>query len=701
MVQHGRPYPLGARWDGNGTNFAVFSEHAEGVELCVFDEGGKQEVGRHEMIRRTGSVWSTYVEGVGPGTPYGFRIDGRYEPDRGHRFNGAKLLLDPYARALVGEVDWSHPLLDYEPTDDFETLAPDCRDNAAGMPKSLVIDESFDWGDDRRPRRPLAESIICEAHVKGITALRDDVPSDLRGTYRGLTHPSVIAHLQRLGVTAIELLPIHAFVDDEFLVEKGFRQYWGYNTIGFFAPAARYRSTTEPGSEVREFKEMVKALHAAGIEVLLDVVYNHTAEGGFLGPSFSFRGIDNLAYYRLAQDDPRHYENWPGTGNTINATHPRVLQLIVDSLRYWVEEMRVDGFRFDLAPVLGRDPFDFDRGAAFFDIVRQDPVFAHAGTKFIAEPWDLGNNGYQLGAFPEGWSEWNDRFRDTLRGFWLGHGAGLSELSRRIAGSSDVFDHSNRDATATVNFVTAHDGFTLSDLVSYDAKHNEENGENNNDGHDHNLSANHGAEGATDDVAIRALRVRQRKNLLATLLISRGVPMFCAGDDVGHSQGGNNNAYCQDNEIGWIDWTVDDPASEVGGFIADVVRFRSQQPAMSRVAYRDIRDAERGESQGLSWFNPAGVPMSIEDWQNSALKAMAIRYDSRHREEEREDDLLIVLNGGSEAIDIKLPGTVDAANVTWKQVITTADVAASEETEHASGAVLTVQDRSMSIFVRS
>ena len=698
--QQGQPYPLGATWDGQGTNFALFSEHAESVVVCLFDAAGKQQIAEHELLHRAGSVWFGYVPQVSPGQLYGYRVDGPYNPAEGFRFNSAKLLIDPYALALSGEVDWSEPLLDYESADDPDNLTPDARDDAAGVPKGIVVDRSFDWQDDLHPRRPLAESFICEAHVKGMTALMNSAPEALRGTYRGLAQQPVFDYLQRLGVTAIELLPIHAFIDDEFLVEREFRNYWGYNTIGFFAPAARYRSENEAGSEIREFKEMVKGFHSAGLEVLLDVVYNHTAEGGYLGPTLSFRGVDSRGYYRLSPDDPRQYENWAGTGNTVNAAHPRVLQMIVDSLRYWVEEMHVDGFRFDLAPVLGRDPFDFDSGAAFFDIIRQDSVFAAAGTKFIAEPWDLGNDGYQLGAFPEGWAEWNDRFRDTLRGFWLGQGIALSELSRRIAGSSDLFDHSLRDATASVNFVTAHDGFTLNDLVSYNAKHNEDNGEENRDGHDHNQSANHGEEGPTDNPDIIALRLRQRKNLLATLLISRGVPMICAGDDVGNSQGGNNNAYCQDNEISWINWTPEHDGDDLSGFLADLMTFRAEHPVLRRVAFRESADAERRESQGLSWFNPSGEEMSIDDWENDELRAMSIRFDGRHREDTPSDELLIVLNGADETVEMTLPGAIDCPEATWKLRISTIDAEESTDGQSYAGATISVQDRSLLIFVR-
>lgn len=697
-VKSGRPYPLGARWDGEGTNFALFSEHGSNVWLCLFDEN--EETQRIEVTSRTGFVWHVYVDGVRPGTRYGYRVDGEYAPDRGHRFNSAKLLIDPYARALSGQVDWSQSVLDYEPPDDSEELTPDSRDDAAGIPKGIVVDESFDWEGDRYPTRSLAETVICEAHVKGMTALREDVPTDLRGTYLGLAQPVVIDHLKRLGVTAVELLPIHAFVDDEFLVDRGFRQYWGYNTIGFFAPEARYRASSDPGAEVREFKEMVKALHGSGIEVLLDVVYNHTAEGGFLGPTMSFRGIDNLSYYRFAPDDPTVYENWAGTGNTVNAAHPRVLQLIVDSLRYWVQEMHVDGFRFDLAPVLGRDPVDFDAGAAFFDIVRQDPVLAAAGTKLIAEPWDLGPNGYQLGRFPEGWSEWNDKFRDSVRGFWLGHGTPLSELSRRLSGSSDEFDHSGRNPTASVNFVTAHDGFTLNDLVSYDEKHNEDNGEENRDGHDHNLSANHGEEGPTDDPEINALRNRQRKNLLATLFVSRGVPMFCAGDDVGHSQSGNNNAYCQDNEIGWVNWTLAPGVEDLGTIISELTAMRAELPALRRTSYHDRYDPDRWDNEALSWFNPAGEPMSLEDWENHELRAITMRIDSSHHDEADGDDMLVLLNGEVESVDFTLPGAIDADDIAWQVRFTTADDGDGRGDKIVSGEAVSLGDRSLMVLIR-
>ncbi len=557
MVWPGEPYPLGATWDGQGVNFALFSENAEGVELCLFDPSGKQEVERIELRERTDRIWHCYLPYCRLGQLYGYRVYGPYDPENGHRFNPNKLLLDPYAKATVGSLDWDYPNFGYTLGVEGEDLAFDERDNAAGMPKCRVVDTAFTWGEDRPPRTPWDETVIYELHVKGFTKRHPNVPEELRGTYAGLASAPAIEHLKRLGVTAVELMPVHSFVDDGHLVEKGLKNYWGYNSIGFFAPDMRYSAT----GNISEFKTMVKRLHSAGLEVILDVVYNHTAEGNHLGPTLSFRGIDNTAYYRLLPDDPRYYMDFTGTGNTLNMMHPRVLQLIMDSLRYWILEMHVDGFRFDLASALARQLYEVDQLSSFFTIIHQDPVISQA--KLIAEPWDVGEGGYQVGNFPVGWAEWNGKYRDAVRSYWKGDGGLVDELAYRLTGSSDLYERGGRRPCASINFVTAHDGFTLRDLVSYDDKHNEANGEDNNDGERYNLSRNYGVEGPTDDLEIKRTRARQRRNIIATLLLSQGVPMILSGDEIGRTQNGNNNAYCQDNEISWLDWDLTAPEQEL------------------------------------------------------------------------------------------------------------------------------------------
>nr|MDQ6924589.1 glycogen debranching protein GlgX [Pseudomonadota bacterium] len=550
-VWPGRPDPRGATWDGEGVNFALFSENAERVELCVFDDAGRRQLQRIALSERTDQVWHCYLPEARPGMLYGYRVYGRYRPDEGSRFNPHKLLLDPYAMQIVGALRWSDALFGYTPGHKREDLSYDRRDSAGAMPKCKVIDPAFTWGGDRGPEVPWHEMVIYELHVRGYTMQHPDVPPQLRGTYAGLATAPVIDYLKRLGVTTIELMPVHAFVDDRRLVEQGLRNYWGYNTIGFFAPDARYSAS----GKVNEFKTMVKTLHSAGFEVILDVVYNHTAEGNHLGPTLCFRGIDNVSYYRLQHDEKRFYTDYTGTGNTLDMQHPRVLQLLMDSLRYWVTEMHVDGFRFDLASALARELHDVNRLGAFFDILRQDPVLSRV--KLIAEPWDLGEGGYQVGNFPPGWAEWNDKYRDTMRAYWKGDGGLIGEFSRRLTGSSDLYGRHGRLPHASINFITAHDGFTLDDLVSYNEKHNEANLEENRDGNNNNLSWNCGVEGPTDDPAINALRARQKRNMLATLLLSQGVPMLVAGDEIGRTQNGNNNAYCQDNGLSWLDWGHD------------------------------------------------------------------------------------------------------------------------------------------------
>ena len=609
----GSAYPLGATFDGSGTNFALFSEVAEKVELCLFEtgEGGQVEETRVELSEVDAYVWHAYLPSVQPGQRYGYRVHGPWDPSQGQRCNPNKLLLDPYAKATAGEIDWDQALFSYTFGD------PDSRndeDSGPHMTYGVVINPFFDWEGDRRPGIPYNQTVIYEAHVKGLTYLHPEVPEEMRGTYAALGHPAVIAHLTKLGITAIELMPVHQFIQDSTLLEKGLRNYWGYNTLAFFAPHSDYASSGDLGQQVQEFKSMVKALHAAGIEVILDVVYNHTAEGNHLGPTLSMKGIDNQAYYRVVEDDQRYYMDYTGTGNSLNVRHPHSLQLIMDSLRYWVTEMHVDGFRFDLASTLAREFYDVDRLATFFELVQQDPVVSQV--KLIAEPWDIGPGGYQVGGFPPQWSEWNGAYRDTVRDFWRGEPS-LGEFASRVAGSSDLYEHSGRRPFASINFVTAHDGFTLRDLVSYDEKHNEANGEDNNDGESHNRSWNHGVEGPTDDPEILAARSREQRNFLATLLLSQGVPMILHGDEVGRTQHGNNNTYAQDSEISWMHWDdIDRPLLE---FTAAVVRLRQDHPTFRRKRFftgNTVRTGPKGQERlnDIVWLHPDGRPMEDGDW---------------------------------------------------------------------------------------
>src|SRR3954470_7057601 len=555
IVLPGKPFPLGATWDGTGVNFAVYSENASKVELCLYDNRSKQEMERIVVRETTAFSWHCYLPGLQPGQLYGYRMHGPWEPLQGHRFNPAKLLIDPYAQGIAGSVDWEQPIFPYKFGMDNADVMLDDRDDGPGMPKSVVVNPYFDWEQDRSPRTPLSDSIIYELHVKGFSMLSEQIPESLRGTYAGLASPPAVKYLKDLGITAVELMPVHQFVDDNYLVEKGLRNYWGYNTLNYFSPDSRYSSAGDTGAQVAEFKAMVKALHREGIEVILDVVYNHTAEGNHLGPMLSLKGIDNTVYYKLVPDNPRYYMDYTGTGNSLNVGHPQVLKLIMDSLRYWVTEMHVDGFRFDLASTLARELHDVDRLSAFFDIIHQDPIISQV--KLIAEPWDVGDGGYQVGNFPVLWAEWNGKYRDTVRRYWKGDPGTLSDLGYRLTGSSDLYQNDGRKPYASINFVTAHDGFTLEDLVSYNDKHNEANGENNQDGANDNSSWNMGAEGPTDNPEIIAARERQKRNLMATLLLSQGVPMICGGDEICRTQGGNNNAYCQDNEISWLHWDLD------------------------------------------------------------------------------------------------------------------------------------------------
>ena len=696
-VREGRPFPLGATWDGLGVNFAIFSANATKVELCLFDEEGRREIERIELPEYTDEVWHGYLPGARPGTIYGYRVHGPYEPRAGHRFNSNKLLIDPYAKQLVGKLRWGPELFGYTLGHDDGDLSFDERDSAALMPRCRVIDPAFTWGAERKPETPWDRTITYEMHVKGFTALDARVPEAERGTFAGLAHAHVARYLRRLGVTAAELLPIHAFVDDSYLEEKGLANYWGYNTIGFFAPEPRYlRSST-----VNEFKEMVNQFHAAGVEVILDVVYNHTAEGNELGPTLSFKGIDNTSYYRLMPDEPRYYINDTGTGNTVNLSNSRVLQMVADSLRYWATEMHVDGFRFDLATILGREPHGFDEGGGFLDACRQDPVLAM--TKLIAEPWDIGPGGYQVGRFPPGWAEWNDKYRDTVRAYWKGDGGQLPEFVRRISGSADLFDHRGRKPWASVNFVTAHDGFNLNDLVSYDDKHNEANGEENRDGHDNNHSWNHGVEGPTDDPAIRALRERQKRNLLATLLLSQGTPMILAGDEFGHTQRGTNNAYAQDNEITWLDWdAVDDEGRSLREFTRRLTAIRRTYPILHRGRFLSGERNEELDVKDVTWLAPDGVEMGAAHWSDGGARSFAMLLDGRGqmtgiRRRGEEATLLLLFNAHHEPVEFTLPEAPGGAR--WVGLIDTAQPAEVELPSYPFGKACPSEGRSLRLFV--
>ena len=656
LVWPGRPEPLGATWDGEGTNFALFSEAAEAVELCLFDDGGGET--RVPLTEVTAHVWHGYVPGVVPGQHYGYRVHGPYEPGRGLRFNPAKLLVDPYARAIDRVPEWDDPIYGY--TRGAPDDIADPRDSSAHVPWSVVVDTSFPWGDDRQPRTPWHETVIYETHVRGFTARHPDVPEALRGTYAGLAHPAAVEHLSALGVTAVELLPVHHFFSEPSLVERGLRNYWGYNSLGYFAPHARYSSSGRRGEQVREFKALVRTLHAARIEVILDVVYNHTAEGDHRGPTLSLRGIDNAAYYRLDENDRSRYVDYTGTGNTLNARHPEVLRLIMDSLRYWVTEMHVDGFRFDLAAALARGFHEVDRLSSFFDLIHQDPVVSHV--KLIAEPWDLGEGGYQVGNFPVLWTEWNGKFRDAVRDFWRGHEPSLAEMGYRLTGSSDLYQADGRRPYASINFVTAHDGFTLHDLVSYNEKHNEPNGEANRDGSDDNRSWNCGAEGDTDDPAVLELRERQKRNFLVTLLLAQGVPMLLAGDELGRTQRGNNNAYCQDNAVSWCNWELDARARALLAFTRWLIALRRAHPVFRRRRFFQGRPIYGSFLADVGWWAPDGHEMTEEEWVSGHVQCLgvflngeAIGEPGPRGERVTDDSFLVLLNGGAERVAFVLP----------------------------------------------
>jgi isoamylase len=667
-VSEGLPYPLGASWDGLGVNFALFSANATRVELCLFDAQGERETERIVLPEFTDEVWHGYLPDARPGTVYAYRVHGPYAPLQGHRFNANKLLLDPYAKAHVGRLRWDDACYGYVVGHADADLSFDTRDSAQFMPKCRVIDTAFTWGEGGRPKIPWEKTLLYETHVRGFTMRHPAVPEHLRGTFAGLTVSEVIDHMRTLGVTSVELLPIQTFVDEARLLKLGLNNFWGYNTIGFFAPHPAYSAT----GEIAEFKEMVAHLHEAGLEVVLDVVYNHTAEGNELGPTLSFRGIDNASYYRLLPDAPRHYINDTGTGNTLNLSHPRVLQMVTDSLRYWVQDMRVDGFRFDLATILGREVYGFDEGGGFLDSCRQDPVLARV--KLIAEPWDCGPGGYQVGGFPPGWAEWNDRFRDVVRGFWKGEEP-CSALAPRLCASRDLFDRRGRKPWASINFITAHDGYTLADTVSFEHKHNEANGEDNRDGHSHNRSFNCGVEGPTDDLAVLTLRERQARNLVATLLLAQGTPMLLAGDEMGRTQQGNNNAYCQDNEVSWVDWTQTRSGRSMTDFVRRLIALRARYPILRRSRFlTGMLDEELGV-RDVTWFSTSGNEMTVQDWNDRASRCFGMLMDGRAqssgiRRAGTEVTLLVLINGATADMAFGLPQTSGGRR--WSSVFDTA-----------------------------
>ncbi len=682
----GSPYPQGATWDGTGVNFAVYSENANRVELCLFDELGSPSNETIQVTECTGYVWHCYVPGMSIGQLYGYRVHGPYEPKQGQRFNPAKLVIDPYAKAISGKVDWNYPIFSYKVGDAAEDLSRCDEDDAAGMPKGVVTTSHFDWQNDRSPETPLHDSIIYEVHVKGFTARHPEVPENLRGTYLGLASPPVIEYLKKLGVTAVELMPVHDFLNDKHLLDKGLRNYWGYNTTNFFAPAARYCSSGDTGQQIGEFKTLVRELHRANIEVILDVVYNHTSEGNQMGPTLSFRGIDNATYYRLVADNPRYYMDYTGTGNTLNVRHPQVLKLVMDSLRYWVLDMHVDGFRFDLAAALARELHDVDRLSAFFDVINQDPVLSKV--KLIAEPWDVGEGGYQVGRFPALWAEWNGKYRDVVRRYWKGDEGQLAELGYRLTGSSDLYQRDGRRPSASINFVVAHDGFTLTDLVSYNEKHNEANGEDNKDGANDNHSWNHGVEGPTDDQSIIELRQREKRNFMTSVLLSQGVPMICGGDEIGRTQKGNNNAYCQDNEISWFDWNLDDRKKALLEFTTGLIALRKAHSNLHRRKFfqdRKIspatvekRHIDGLEVQDISWYRPDGQQMTEEEWSAGWVRCLGMRLSGRtvddvdrYGEPLRDDSFLLCLNPHHEHIQFYIPPC--SASCEWEVMLDTRD----------------------------
>jgi len=699
IVWPGRPYPLGATWDGEGVNFALFSEHAEAVALCLFDETGRREIHRIPMREQTDLVWHCYLPEARPGTLYGFRVWGPYEPSNGLRFNHHKLLLDPYAKQIQNGLKWHDSHFGYRVGHRNEDLSFDRRDSAPGMLKGVVIDPAFTWGSDRAPSTPWHRTVIYEVHVKGFTARHPDIPPALRGTYAALATAPVIDYFTRLGVTAVELMPVHTFIDDRHLVERGLHNYWGYNTIGFFAPEPRYSAT----GSVNDFKTMVKTLHSAGIEVILDVVYNHTAEGNQMGPTLSFRGIDNSVYYRLVGDNQRYYMDYTGTGNTLNMRHPRVLQLIMDSLRYWVLEMHVDGFRFDLAATLARELHEVDRLGAFLDIIHQDPILSQV--KLIAEPWDLGEGGYQVGKFPVGWAEWNDKYRDAVRSYWKGDGGIIGELAYRITGSSDLYARSGRRPYASINFVTAHDGFTLQDLVSYNSKHNEANGEDNRDGTDNNRSWNCGVEGPTDDPEVNRLRAQQKRNFLATLFLSQGVPMLLAGDEIGHTQAGNNNAYCQDNELSWLDWSPEHIDTELLAFTQRLITLRKSHPVFRRRSFFQGRKIRGVGIKDIVWLRPDGQEMTDEEWNQEFARCLGVSLSGYAADELddrgqpiHDDNYLLLMNAHHEEIPFVVPAPLYSSG--WFAILdTSCQTTRNPDAFYVAAASYPLQARSLALLV--
>ena len=701
-VWPGQPYPLGATWTGLGVNFAIYSAHATRVDLCFFDSPDAATPSTCVPLpEHTNMVWHGYFPDVRPGQLYGYRVHGPYDPGAGHRFNPHKILLDPYAKAVGRPVTWDDSMFGYTIGDPQGDLSMDTRDNAAGAPLAVVIDPAFTWGDDKPPRTPWHKTVIYEMHVKGFSKLHKGLPANVRGTYEALTTEMALEHLQRLGVTAVELMPVHYHAYDRHLADRGLSNYWGYNTLSFFAPDIRYSSTSGADDSVREFKRMVKALHSAGLEVILDVVYNHTAEGNHLGPTLSLRGVDNASYYRLVPEDRRYYLDFTGCGNTLNMQSPQVLQLIMDSLRYWVQEMHVDGFRFDLASALARELYEVDRLGAFFDIIHQDPLLSQV--KLIAEPWDLGAGGYQVGNFPVLWTEWNGKYRDAMRAFWKGEDRGVAEVATRIAGSNDLYEHSGRRPYASINFITAHDGFTLSDLVSYNDKHNEANGEYNRDGESHNLSWNCGVEGETTDRCVIKLREQQKRNLMASLLLSVGVPMISGGDEVGRTQHGNNNAYCHDSELSWTPWDLTLEQQQFLAFTRRLLRFRRAQPVLTRRKYFHGRSIRGAEAKDIYWLDPSGREMTDEAWNAPFVRSLGVlmvgnaldEVDERGRQV-RGDTLLILLNAHHDEVPFALPTITDGT--AWVRMIDTVEPYV-EERRFTGGEKYPLQGRTLVVFV--
>lgn len=701
----GKPSPLGATYDGWGTNFALFSKIATAVELCLFnDPGDAVESNRLQLRHHHHHIWHTYLPGIKPGQLYGYRVHGPYEPQKGLRCNSHKLLLDPYAKAIVGNVTYNSSIFGYVKNHPDADLSMSVEDSASSMPKCLILDGFFDWGQDKRLNIPWNQTVLYEAHVKGLTYQHPEIPPEMRGTYAGLAHPAIIKHLWSLGVTAIKLLPIQHFIDEPALIERGLVNYWGYNTIGFFTPMARYAQNGggRLGEQVHEFKHMVKELHRAGIEVILDVVYNHTAESHHLGPTLSFRGIDNPSYYRLEPSDPRKYLDYSGCGNTPNLVHPRAMQLVMDSLRYWLTEMHVDGFRFDLAPALARGQKGVSKHNSFFDIILQDPIISHA--KLIAEPWDLGADGYQVGSFPEPWAEWNGKYRDCIRRYWRGDPGQAPELTKRLTGSSDLFHHLGKGPLASINYITCHDGFTLHDLVSFNHKHNNANGENNNDGTNDNISWNHGSEGLLVAPEVQTLREKMKRNFLTTLILSQGVPMLCAGDEIGRTQQGNNNAYCQDSAISWVDWNISNSGIELHNFIKGLNHFFHEHPSFRRRHY--FNDVTLGKDDlGLSWLRYDGQPMTTEDWSSPWTKCLGMLMNGEHFHEVdeqghalRDDSMLLLFNAIDKDVPFQLPASL--ADRDWELVLDTRFPRLLEpRPHHSAGSIYPMESRSMALFL--